>query len=410
MNYEECIKYIHSIPKFSRILGNDALRKLLRSLGDPHEEMRFIHVGGTNGKGSVCAMIASVLKNAGYRTGMFTSPYIERFNERIQINGEVISDDDLAECADEVRRVMEKSGNYVSEFAFGTAAAFVYFKKKKCDFAVLEVGMGGRLDATNVIDKSLVTVITSISLDHTEYLGDTVEKIAAEKCGIIKEGGYVVTYPAQNSAALEIIKQKCKEKNSILIIPDIPEKTGGGFIYKGEMFRTAFEAAYQPYNAAAAIEAVRALRISGAEITDKDIFSGIKDTRWMARFEKIMDKPVVYIDGAHNIDGVRGLCMALERITGKIYIIAAMMKDKDIKGCIEKLSSSADRFYAVQIDYPRCAAAEDIAGYSVCSDTRVYSDCIEAVRSAIRDADENTVICVCGSLYLAGIVRKTIIT
>lgn len=408
MNYRECIEYIHSIPKFSRCLGNGVLKKLLDALGNPHNGLKFIHVGGTNGKGSVCAMLTAVLKNAGYKTGMFTSPYIERFNERIQINGEEISDYDLAECASEVRNVMEKSGQYVSEFAFVTAAAFLYFKKTNCDFVVLEVGMGGRLDATNVIDKSIVTVITSISLDHTEYLGDTVERIAYEKCGIIKDGGYVVTYPIQNEQALDVIKRTCAEKKADLIIPDMPEKNKDGFLYKGKLFKIALEAVYQPYNAVMAIEAAYALRMFGSKISDEDIFLGIKNAQWPARFERVMNMPPVYIDGAHNINGVQGLCDTLAGISGKIYIVAAMMKDKDIQSCIKQLSVIADRFYATQIDYPRCAAAEDIAKYSECDDTHIYSDCTDAVKNAIRDADDNTVVCICGSLYFAGVARKLI--
>ena len=408
MNYNESIEYIHSTPKFSRVLGNDVLRKLLEQLGSPQKSLPVIHIGGTNGKGSVCAMISSVLAEAGYKTGMFTSPYIERFNERIQINGEQIADDDLAEIVTQIRETMENSGHFVSEFALGAAAAFVYFKRMECDFAVIEVGMGGRLDATNVIDESLVTVITSVSLDHTEYLGNTIGEIAAEKCGIIKQGGSVVTYPTQDLSAMGVIKSFCAEKNAHLHIPDIPEKIHDGFIYKGKKFELPLKAVYQPYNAVMALEAVKILRSKGISISDNAVYEGIKNVRWIARFEKVMDSPAVYIDGAHNFDAVKGLCETLNSMNGKIFIIAAMMKDKDVKNSIQYLSGFADRFYAADFDYPRCADREYLAGCSQCPDTFVCESPENALKKALHDADDDTIICVCGSLYFAGIMRGII--
>ncbi|MCH5186039.1 MAG: bifunctional folylpolyglutamate synthase/dihydrofolate synthase [Oscillospiraceae bacterium] len=414
MNYEESIKYIHSTPKFSRVLGNDVLRKLLRVLGDPQKTLRFIHIGGTNGKGSVSAVCASVLKEAGYVTGMFTSPYIERFNERIRINGVPIEDGELAECVTAVREAMEKSGYFVSEFALGMTAAFLYFKKKKCDFVVLEVGMGGLLDGTNVIDESIVTVITLIGLDHTRYLGDTIERIAAEKCGIIKEGGRVVTYPKQKKEALGVIREYCDKKNAGLIIPGMPERTGTGFIYNGKIFEFPLIGSYQPYNAVMAIEAIEVMRGIGINITDESIYEGIKKVRWPARCEKVIDDPEVYIDGAHNPDGMSGLCDTikyLRDINGKkVYIAAAMMEDKNIEDCIGVISEISDRFYAARFDDPRCAGAEYTAAYSKCRDTVVCPDAEDAIKRIIKDArdDGNAMVWICGSLYFAGRARKFI--
>ena len=185
MNYVQALDYIHSIPRFVRPLGNANLKKLLFHLGNPHLEQRYIHLAGTNGKGSTAAMISSVLKEQGYKTGLFTSPYIEVFNERIQINGENIPDDDLVKYIDRVKTVMEQNDAQVSEFAFICAVSFLYFKDMNCDFVVLETGLGGKLDATNVIEESVVSVLCSISLDHMQFLGNTVEEIALEKCGII---------------------------------------------------------------------------------------------------------------------------------------------------------------------------------------------------------------------------------
>jgi len=405
MNYEESIEYIHATPKFSRVLGNDVLHKLLGVLGNPHKGLKFIHVAGTNGKGSVCVMIGSILINSGYKTGMFTSPYIERYNERIQINNEEIPDNELAELITEVREAMEKSGFFVSEFALGAAVAFLYFERKKCDFVVLEVGMGGLLDATNVIEESIVSIIGLIGLDHTMYLGDTIEKIAREKCGIIKDNADVVTYPLQKEDAMSVIRDTCREKNANLIMPDMPEITDGGFIYKNERYKLSLMGVYQPYNAVMAIEAVNVIKNKG--YNTGNIPNALMEVKWPVRCEKVWDRPPIIIDGAHNIDGINGLCETLKGLGRKVYIISAMMRDKAYKECIEKISSLADRFYAVRIDYPRCAEAEDIAKYSVCGKTYIYHDFAQALKDAADESEDN-IICICGSLFLAGIARKMI--
>ena len=205
MNYEQSIDYIHSIPKFRRPLGNANLEKLLTHLDNPQKKLKFIHIAGTNGKGSTAAMTAEILKKSDFKTGLFTSPYLEVFNERIRINGENITDNDLAEYVTRVKAIMEKNNALVSEFAFITAVSFLYFYEKQCDIVVLEVGMGGKLDATNVIDSSLVSVICKIGLDHTQYLGNTVEEIAKEKCGIMRNGGTAVSYP--NNDVRDIIEE-----------------------------------------------------------------------------------------------------------------------------------------------------------------------------------------------------------
>ena len=205
MNYEQSIDYIHSIPKFCRPLGNANLEKLLTHLDNPQKKLKFIHIAGTNGKGSTAAMTAEILKKSGFKTGLFTSPYLEVFNERIRINGENITDNDLAEYVTRVKAIMEENNALVSEFAFITAVSFLYFYEKQCDIVVLEVGMGGKLDATNVIDSSLVSVICKIGLDHTQYLGDTIEEIAKEKCGIMRNGGTAVSYP--NNDVRDIIEK-----------------------------------------------------------------------------------------------------------------------------------------------------------------------------------------------------------
>ena len=210
MNYTETINYIHNTPKFSRVLGNDLLRKLLDKLGNPQKDLKFIHIAGTNGKGSAAIMLAQILTLSGYKTGLFTSPYIEVFNERIKVDGEIIDNKSLAEITTKIRNTIETYDTPVSEFALDTAIAFEYFKKQNCDIVVLETGLGGRLDATNVIDNAILTILMSIGLDHTQYLGETIEEITAEKCGIIKENNKVIVYPIQETGAKCVIEKFCK--------------------------------------------------------------------------------------------------------------------------------------------------------------------------------------------------------
>lgn len=401
MNYKDTIEYIHSTPKFSRILGNDALRKLLACLGNPEKNLKFIHIGGTNGKGSAAAMCESILRRAGYKTGLFTSPYIEVYNERMRVNGENIPNRTLARLATRVRTAMERNDAFVSEFALGAAIAFLYFKEEKCDYVILEVGMGGLLDATNVIESAEVTAITSISLDHTQYLGDTIEKISAEKCGIIKDNGTVVSYMPQHKDALAVIERVCAEKNAKLIKCAEPSENNGGFIYKGKWYSLPLKGSYQPYNAAVAIEIVQSLRKNGADISDSDIYDGIAGTKWPARFEFLTDRLI--IDGSHNIDGMRTLADSLKRLEKPVTLVIAMLEDKNHSECIQYISAAADRIVATQIDAPRCLDAVQTAAETMRA-VLVEKNLEKAVNGAL-DFDDN-LVCVCGSLYAAGDARR----
>ncbi len=215
MNYKETLEYIHSIPKFNRILGNALLEKLLNKMGNPQDNLKFIHIGGTNGKGSTCTMVSQILTEAGYKTGLFTSPFLKFFNERIKINGVPISNSDLADIASYVKKITEKYDAFVSEFAFDTAVAFEYFNRQNCDFVILEVGLGGKLDATNIIKNPLVVGFTAIGLDHCQYLGNTIDEISKEKAGIIKKNSDVVLYPIQESKVFDNIRLICQEKTLI---------------------------------------------------------------------------------------------------------------------------------------------------------------------------------------------------
>ncbi|MCX7714653.1 MAG: bifunctional folylpolyglutamate synthase/dihydrofolate synthase [Clostridia bacterium] len=407
INYNEAINYIHSTPKFNRILGNDVLKKLLEKLGSPQKKLSFIHLAGTNGKGSTAAMISNILKTEGYKTGLFTSPYIEVFNERIQINNVNISDADLAEIVTEIKMHVDTMVQGPSEFALITAAAFLYFYRQNCDFVVLETGMGGRLDATNVIEDSLISVITSISLDHTAYLGDTIDKIAKEKCGIIKKNGTVVSAPMQNEQALEVIKNSCREKNAQLLIPEIPDKfENGKFYYKGTKYSLSLKGNYQLYNAVTALETVFALKQKGIKISDNSIKQGLFNAKWLGRFETISENPTIIIDGAHNIGAVRELKKSLNK--KHITLVMAMMEDKNHTECVRELATVCNTFIATEITFPRCLPAEKLAqdAKSFCKKVIICKDPIDAVNSAIGTANPEDIICVCGSLYLVGEIRK----
>lgn len=403
MNYNDTLDYIHSIPKFRRPLGNANLEKLLNILGNPQKQLKFIHIAGTNGKGSTAAMTAEILKQSGYKTGLFTSPFIEVFNERMKINGENISDSDLISCVEQVKTAMEENDALVSEFAFVTAVAFLYFFKQNCDIIVLEVGMGGKLDATNVIDSSLVSVICKIGLDHTQYLGETIEEIAIEKCGIIRKNGIVVSYP--NDDVKNIIENYAQEKNAVLIFADKADITEKGFIYNGKEYPLALKGTYQPQNAAVVIEIIEALKKQGFKINEKAVIEGLKNTQWPARFELVSEN--VVIDGGHNLDGIQALKKSLLSLNKDIVLVMAMMEDKDYESCIKELIPIADTVIGTELNMPRCLKAEKIAEIAESMNITAFvnTNPQDALKQALAICDKK-IVCVCGSLYLAGEIRK----
>lgn len=385
MNYEETLKYINNTPKFSKILGNADLLRLLDKLGNPQNRLRFIHVAGTNGKGSTCAMIASVLEKSGLKTGLFTSPFIEVFNERIRINGENIPDGELAEIATSVKNAIDEMKIEISVFAQITAVAFLYFSRQNCDIVVLETGMGGRLDATNTIPAPEVCIITKIGLDHTEYLGGSIAEIAAEKCGIIKSGTVAVTCANQPEEAMAVIKSACAEKNVRLITAPPYSRP------------LSLHGDFQKYNAGTAYAACRLLNIP-----EETIRFGLEHTEWAARFEYLL--PNLILDGAHNPDGIDALVQTLVRLGQPIIFVTAMMRDKARHKSAEIINRAAQRVIATEIPMPRCLPAHELAAEFTRCETE--PNCINAVRKALAYADGSAVVCVCGSLYLAGEIRK----
>lgn len=408
MNYQEAVAYIHARPKFSRVLGNDMLRKLLERLGSPQKQLKCIHIAGTNGKGSTAAMIETVLRHAGYKTGLFTSPFIEIFNERIQVNGQMISDEDLAQTVTAVCECMEKYQVHVSEFAFILAVAFVYFRQQACEFVILETGMGGKLDATNVIDSSFISILTLIGMDHMQYLGNTIEEIARTKCGIIKEHGEVVSYPEQRESVKRIIEAVCREKHAKLFAAEPPVITENGFLYHGEPFSVSLSGTYQIYNAAVVIEAARCMERKGVCVRTEDIQWGLAHTVWKARFERIDD--TLILDGSHNLDGMRALKQSLRELNRPVILVLAMMKDKQYDACIAEIAPLADLVVATEVNgMDRTLEAEKTAEIAARYTSAVIKrDCIEAVQYALEQAGSTSAVCTCGSLYLAGLIRNNL--
>lgn len=423
MNYNEAIDYLYSLTGAGAKPGLERIKNLMERLGNPQNHLKFVHVAGTNGKGSTSAFISNVLLCAGYSTGLYTSPHLERFNERIRLNGREIADEELTLYVERIKKVIDRMTEdgleHPSVFEAITALAFLYYYEKKCDVVVLEVGMGGRFDATNVISESLVSVITKIAMDHMEVLGDTLAKIAFEKAGIIKKDGVVVTYPQEDSA-LSTIESVCREKNAAVFYA-VPEEFEKAELKPGLLclkhprygnIETAVTGTHQVYNAAVALKTIEVLRDKGFHITDSQIIEGFKQTSWPGRFELLRRNPDFYIDGAHNPDGVRSFIDTFRSIypDKKATIIFGVMKDKEYDTMLRELSAITKRFIAVSPDYPRALDKEklvkNMAKY--CNYVE-YSDTIEeAVEKALSSAGNGDVIAALGSLYYIGDIRTMI--
>ena len=411
MNYEEALSFIHSTEWQGSRPGLERITMLMEKLGNPQESLKVIHVAGTNGKGSFCSMLDSVLREAGYKTGLFTSPYIEFFEERIKVGGELIPKDDLAEIVTEIAPYCKSMSDTPTEFEVLTAIGYTYFAKKGVDIAVVECGMGGRLDSTNVIKNPVLSVITGISLDHVAFLGDTVEKIAKEKAGIIKNGRPVL-YGGKKDVARRVIKARANElgssfyeKDSSLIKGVKATKNGVRFRYgKYKNIELSLMGAYQPDNCSNVIEAVNILRKEGYKITDKALLTGLKNAEWKGRFELLCDIPEVYFDGGHNEEGVAAAVDTVHRRFGKkkINVISGVLRDKDHIKISSEISTIASTVYTVTPNNPRALDAESYAkDFEKCSVTAIpcqsYTD---AVKKAFSQSakDGKPLLCV-GSLY-----------
>ncbi|MDO5444099.1 MAG: folylpolyglutamate synthase/dihydrofolate synthase family protein [Eubacteriales bacterium] len=416
MTYEKAIEYINSTEWFGSKLGLERINELMDRLGNPQDKLKFVHIAGTNGKGSCSAMLASVLKAAGYKTGLYTSPYIYRFNERMQINGKEIDNDILAGLISEIQPIADSMEEHPLVFEMVTAAAMLWFEREHCDIVVLEVGLGGRLDATNVISAPEAAVIMNIGLDHVQQLGKTVAEIAAEKGGIIKKGCSVVLYQ-QNDEAEAVIQNICLEKNADLytadfsaIVPEFDSLDGQTFTYKDSSYALPLLGAHQRRNAATAIEAVEVLRHKGWNIDQTALEYGLYSVYWPARFELLMDDPYFVLDGGHNPQCAGTVVQNLaDYFPGTKHImLVGVLEDKDYETLFSVLNLASDEYICITPDSPRALSAEKLAEFlgrfgksvSVC-------DSIEdgVFLSIDRAREEDGMVCAVGSLYMAGEIR-----
>ena len=410
MTYEEALEYIHGVSWTFCKPGLDRTRDLCAALGNPQDCLKFIHVAGTNGKGSFCSMLDSVLRAAGYRVGLYTSPYITVFNERMRVNGANIPNDTLAEITEYVRPIADKMTDKPTEFELITAIAFEYFRREGCDVVILEAGMGGRLDSTNIINTPILSVITGIALDHTAFLGDTVEKIAAEKAGIIKTAP--VLYGGEDKAARAVIKAKADECGVPFIEPDyslidglVADLRGTCFTYRHhENIKINLLGLYQPKNASLVLEAVDALDVIGMPVPESAILAGLESARWSARFEIVNHSPLVIFDGAHNPQGIASAVESIAHYFGdrKVAVITGVLKDKDYEFIASRLATVASYAFTITPDNPRALTAAEYA--AVLSKNGVKAtptaSIHEAVTLAVSEADKRGDAIVClGSLY-----------
>lgn len=422
MTYQQAIEKIDSRLLFGMQPGLDRIKALLAGLGDPQEALRYVHVCGTNGKGTVCTLTASVLQESGYKVGKNISPYVLNFRERFQINGRMITEQELAEQMDVIWPVVERldaQGIRVSEFELVTAVAFHWFAQERCDIAVMEVGMGGLHDATNVIPTPEAVAMMSISLDHTAWLGDTVEQIAREKSGVIKEGGRVVLYPEQKPTVTAIIQEACRQHGGELVIPSMEDVRpvretieGTEFQAGGLTLLTPFLGGHQLKNASVVLEVVKILRQRGFEISDQALVRGFANAFIPARMEVLSHSPLCLLDGGHNPGCAQALREALERLVpGKKTAVIGMLADKDSAAALELIGPQFERIIAVTPNNPRALPAEDLARTAArfCPQTLVAEDCSQAVSLAAAHLAPEDALIVCGSFYLAGEIRDLLI-
>ena len=410
MTYDEALSYIHGVSNFFCKPGLERITALCDMLGHPEKDLKFIHVAGTNGKGSFCSMTDSVLRAAGYKVGLYTSPYIYEFNERMRVNGENIPNDTLCELTEYVKQFADKMEDSPTEFELITAIAFEYFKREAVDVVVLEVGMGGRFDSTNIIRNPLLSVITGIALDHVAFLGDTTLKIAGEKAGIIKDGSPVI-YGGEDDIAREVIKKTAQECGSEYYETDYSalsvlhtDLSGTEFSYRSENAKINLLGLYQPKNASLVLDAVKILRRRGLTVPDSAVKTGLENAKWRARFEIIERDPLVIFDGAHNAQGIRAAVDSIKTYfdSKKICVFTGVLKDKDYNAIAKALSEVCDTAFTITPDNPRALSAEEYA--SVLGSVGIHTTPCKSVKEALAlgkssAKSKDTALCCLGSLY-----------
>jgi dihydrofolate synthase / folylpolyglutamate synthase len=412
---QDYLEYFHGLNSLNVHLGLGPIWRLLDRLENPHETYRTILIGGTNGKGSIAAMVASILCQDGFNVGLYTSPHLIDIRERIRVNGRMITRKELGLCTGDVKEMVHEDVTY---FEFLTAVAFLYFSRLNIDVAVIEVGMGGRLDATNVV-KPLVSVISNISIDHQHYLGNSLEAIAREKGGIIKRGGVCVTASKQKRV-IYVLKEICLKRRAKLFRLGedikIQIKSNGTFNYRGigNNYRgliCPLKGRHQLENAALAVGTVEAMRTRCFEINDDAIYAGIRNTRWEGRLGILRYEPMVLVDGAHNPAGISALCRALktEFIYRRLILIFGVLNDKDYKTMMKKVVPMADRLIVTRPKTERAMPTGEVASvlarYSY-KNIEIVENSLDALKRALSIADINDLICITGSLYLVGEIKE----
>lgn len=428
MNYEEALSYIHKTNKFGSVLGLDNIKILLELLGNPQQNLKVIHIAGTNGKGSISTMLSAVLTAGGYKTGLYTSPFLEKFNERIKINGKDISDEDIATYISKVKQKVDcmtnKGFTHPTEFEIITAMAFLYFKDMNVDFLILEVGLGGRLDATNVINSPVMSIISSISFDHTEYLGNTLKEIAYEKGGIIKKNSNVILYPSDKEAINELIRI-AKEKNSKYYIADEKnieiiktEIDGSDLFYNKENnlnlsnFHLGLLGKHQIYNTLTVIKALEVLKDMNYNIDNKIISKTLKNIKFPGRFELLNKNPYIILDGGHNKEGIENFVNNIKLYfeDKKITLFFGMLADKDIDNSLKKLLTITKKIYTLTPNNNRAYTNIDMCNKIKQLNSDVYVKSLKNIDEALEIIKNNKeeIYGFVGSLYLIGEARTAL--
>ena len=419
MNITETLDYIHSVCWKGMMPGLGRTIELLEKMGNPHKDLKFIHIAGTNGKGSTAAMTTSILRKAGYRTAMYTSPYIYQFGERMQVNGEMISDEELIAITEYVKPLADSMAETPTEFELITCIAFEFFKRQKCDIVVLEVGLGGLLDATNVIPCPEVAVITNIGLDHTDILGNTLEEIAMNKAGIIKDNGHAVIYRGAPSVEA-VFENVCLQKNTKLKKANFD----GLKLHSHDLFEQVFDCGeyknihlpllgdHQLHNAAVVLSVVETLQENGWNITKQNIYDGIRDVSWPGRFDIVCRDPLFIIDGGHNPQCLEALVKNIQDYLTDREVIAltGVLADKDYGDMYKPVMPYIAQFVCVTPPNPRRLPAEELAQHlqSVGAKATACETIPEGVKKALELAGKDGVVLCFGSLYTIGDIRNAL--
>lgn len=412
MNFNEAQAYMTSLESSGINLGLKRIKALLKALGNPEESLKIIHVAGTNGKGSTSNFIYNILLNAGHTVGLFTTPALVSYHDKFRYNGQMITDDEYTQLLTTIKDIAEKNNIEPSAFEVLTALALLFFKKKNLDFVVLEVGMGGLEDATNAIQESIISVITPIAMDHADYLGDTLEKVASAKAGIVKNNSLVITSNTEPSV-LQVIKESARKNESYLEVVDTNSYElldhnvfGIKFYYKDSIYELTMAGIYQIENAILALETIKLLRdLKGIEISEESILTGLKEANWPGRFEMVCDNPLIIIDGAHNLAGAKALKNSLLSIfkNKKLLGVFSMLKDKPINNVCEELMPIFEKVIITDVNNPRATPIEELKSKVKRYHSSVSYESLTGLKEELVELGRTyDAVIIFGSLYMIG--------